>query len=83
MALVAGGFIVLLHNVWQGWPLLITLLGCAAILKGVVRLLMPTQSSAWIADFAGNPNTLTGTALTALALGAYLTAMGFWIGPLG
>ena len=67
-----------------GWPLLITLLGCAAILKGVVRLLMPAQSSAWIADFAAYlHHTMTGTALAVLALGAYLTAMGFWLGPLG
>lgn len=76
-ALVAGGFIVLLHNVWQGWPIVITLLGCAAILKGIVRLLFPAQSSSWITQFTASPNALTATALIALALGAYLTAMGF------
>jgi hypothetical protein len=30
-----------------------------------------------------NKNALTATGLAALALGAYLTAMGYWLGPLG
>jgi hypothetical protein len=83
IALIVGGLIVSLHNTWQGWPIVITLLGWAAIAKGVVRTLAP----AWAADFVGkvtaSRNATTAMGLAALALGAYLTAMGFWLGPLG
>ncbi len=82
-ALVAGGLIVILNNVWSGWPIVITILGWLAILKGTVRILAPTRSTEMINRFIANPNFETATGLVALALGAYLTAMGFWLGPLG
>jgi hypothetical protein len=77
IALIIGGLIVLLHNVWQGWPIVVTLLGWAAILKGVVRTVLPAQSAIWVQKVTGNVNAMTAAALVALALGAYLTAMGF------
>lgn len=83
LALIIGGLIVLLHNVWHGWPIVITLLGWAAILKGVVRLIAPDAAKAFISKLAGSKNDMTAAALIALALGAYFTAMGFWLGPLG
>jgi hypothetical protein len=83
LALIIGGLIVLLHNVWSGWPIAITLLGWAAILKGVVRLIAPDAAKSVLSKFVGNKNDITAAALLALALGAYFTAMGFWLGPLG
>jgi hypothetical protein len=83
LALIIGGLIVLLHNVWSGWPIAITLLGWAAILKGVVRLIAPDAAKSLLSKFVGNKNDITAAALLALALGAYFTAMGFWLGPLG
>jgi hypothetical protein len=83
MALIIGGLIVMLHNVWSGWPIVITLLGWAAIAKGVVRMLAPAWATGVIAKMTANKNALTATGLVALALGAYLTAMGYWLGPLG
>lgn len=83
IALIAGGLIVLLHNVWSGWPIVITLLGWAAVLKGVVRTVLPTQAMSWVAKVTANANAMTAAGLAALALGTYLAAMGFWLGPLG
>src|SRR5450631_1252900 len=37
IALIIGGLIVILNNVWSGWPIVITLVGWAAIAKGVAR----------------------------------------------
>jgi hypothetical protein len=83
IALIIGGLIVLLHNVWSGWALVITLLGWAAIAKGAVRMLTPQWATGVIGKMIASENALTATSLLALALGAYLTAMGYWLGPLG
>ena len=36
-----GLIIVAFHNVWSGWPLVITVLGYALLLKGTLQLLFP------------------------------------------
>lgn len=77
LALVIGGLIVLLNNVWQGWPIVITLVGCAAIAKGVVRTALPTQAMSWVGKVTANANMTMAAGLVALALGAFLTAMGY------
>jgi hypothetical protein len=77
LALIVGGLIVLLHNVWQGWPIVITLLGWASIAKGVVRTLAPQWSTNWVAKVTANTNVMTAAGVVALALGAFLTAMGY------
>ena len=79
LALVIGGLIVLLNNVWSGWPVVITLVGWVAILKGIVRTVLPTQATSWVAKVTGNDNAMTAAGLVALALGAFLTAMGYWL----
>lgn len=40
---VAGLAILRVHNVWvKGWPVLVTLIGWAATLSGLARMLFPT-----------------------------------------
>ena len=79
IALIIGGLIVILNNVWSGWPIVITLVGWAAIAKGVARTVLPTRTAAWASNVSGNANVLTVAAFVVLALGAYLTAMGYWL----
>jgi hypothetical protein len=43
LAFVPGLAVVLTHNVWVGWPLIITLLGWLAVIGGAFRLLMPQR----------------------------------------
>jgi hypothetical protein len=79
IALIIGGLIVILNNVWSGWPIVITLVGWAAIAKGVARTVLPTRTAARAGNVSGNANVLTVAAFIVLALGAYLTAMGYWL----
>ena len=41
MSLSFGAIIVAFHQVWSGWPLVLTLLGCAHILKAAIYLIWP------------------------------------------
>ncbi len=48
MSLLIGLVVVLTHNLWHGWAIAVTVLGYAAVLKGLVRL----YASAWVAKVA-------------------------------
>jgi len=41
IALVVGFGVITHHNVWEGWPLLVTLFGWLAFLKGTAVLVVP------------------------------------------
>ena len=83
ISLLLGLLIVVIHNVWSGWAVVITILGWIAIIRGAVRVIAPHKAKDFIGRFAASKNALTAAALVALALGAYFTAMGYWLGPLG
>jgi hypothetical protein len=40
-ALIVGFLIITRHNVWQGWPTLLTIFGWIGFLKGVSLLVIP------------------------------------------
>lgn len=40
-AVIGGGFVLAFHPVWQGVPLILTLLGTLAVIKGTTLLLFP------------------------------------------
>ena len=46
LSLSFGSFIVAFHNVWDGLPVLLTLLGWAQVLKGLVSFVAP-QVALW------------------------------------
>ena len=46
LSLSFGSFIVAFHNVWDGLPVLLTLLGWAQVLKGLVSFVVP-QVALW------------------------------------
>lgn len=41
LSLTFGSIIVAFHSVWHGWPLLVTLLGWAQVLKGAIYYCFP------------------------------------------
>lgn len=82
ISLVIGGIIAILHPVWTGWPIVITLIAWLMILRGVMRAVLPSHAHRVVDRIAANPNVETATGLGLLALGAYLTGMGYWLGPL-
>lgn len=77
LAYAVGAVIIAVHNQWTGWPTVITLIGWAAILKGLMRTLAPTYSQAIVARAIASPNGIIATGIVSLVLGVYLTAMGF------
>lgn len=74
LALLLGLLIVAFHNVWEwGWPVIITIIGWASILKGVVRIVAPRFVATMIERYARNVNAIAASAAAALILGAVLT----------
>lgn len=48
MALIAGMLLVTYHNVWQGgWPIVITIFGWLALVKGVMFIVFPNHLNFW------------------------------------
>lgn len=74
-----GGLIVAFHNVWHGPALLLTLIGWAQVLKGLVRFVAPqaavsiyakmTPERAWLFQAGG---------VFALVLSGYIWWLRFW-----
>lgn len=78
IALVLGLLVVTFHNVWQWhWPVIITILGWLALLKGAVRILAPRLVISRAQHYARNTNTVMITAIVTLILGAALSYFGY------
>jgi hypothetical protein len=78
IALLLGLLIVIYHNVWEwGWPVIITIMGWLALLKGAVRIVFPKLVAERSAHYGRNTNTVMTTAIVVLVLGAVLTYFGY------
>jgi uncharacterized protein YjeT (DUF2065 family) len=75
MALFIGFLIVFFHNVWEGWPILITLVGWLALLKGVVLLVFPKAMMKWAGSMYKSLNPS--------AIGVIALILGFVFGYFG
>ncbi|MCK5611529.1 hypothetical protein KAR91_57190 [Candidatus Pacearchaeota archaeon] len=74
LATIAGFLIVNAHNVWTGWPILISVIGWLALLKGFMLLVFPEHFKFWGKLFKKwNMSTL----------GVFVIAMGFLFGYFG
>lgn len=77
-ALVLGLLIVAYHNVWEWrWPVIITVMGWLALVKGAVRIIVPKLVAARAAHYGRNTNIVMTTAIVCIALGAVLTYFGY------
>ena len=78
LALVIGLLVVGFHNVWVGWPILITIIGWSAILKGSMILIAPDLMIKFSKDMGWNDSMhLYGFA--GLIIGAFLLYIGFFV----
>ena len=80
MAATAAGLAVVLgHQVWRGGPLpvLVTLAGWAALLKGLTLLLVPAERVAAAYRGAGFERYFRIWMAVVLALGLWMTALAF------
>lgn len=70
-AMTAGLAMVMSHNLWRGWPAVVTIIGWLTLLGGVARIVFPHQVLAF-ADAAAD----TGTpALPAIAAALFLLGL--------
>jgi hypothetical protein len=63
LSLMVGSIIVSFHNVWSGLPMIVTLIGWAQVMKGLIALVAPavsmkgmmrvSEERAWEFQFAG------------------------------
>jgi len=75
--LILGILLVLFHNVWvANWQVVITLLAWVTLLKGIIRLLLPTLVLKWMKAFDNNTYYYS-VVVFSIALGLYLIYMGF------
>lgn len=76
MPLLLGLAIVLSHNIWTGWPILITLLGYLMILKGVSRLFFP-EPGRKLSEQLVSPSYYRPLSLVLALFGIVLAYLGF------
>ncbi len=77
VALVVGLAIVLHHNVWQGWPILVTVLGWAALVKGFALLIFPEWMSKFTKHFFKSAESLGWWGFFVLTLGLLFSYFGW------
>lgn len=75
MALVAGFFMATYHNVWEGWPILVTLIGWLALLKGLLLLIFPKGMLDWSAKMMKHVSKFS---FVVIALGLVFSYFGFF-----
>ena len=81
MALFFGLLVVLFHNVWLvGWPVIITIMGWLGIVKGVVILVFPNAILRMTEAYRDKTSLLAVHIVIVIALGGYLTYMGYFTG---
>lgn len=76
--LLLGLAIVVSHQVWRGWPILVTILGYWITLKGMVLLFFPE----WVIQAIAYSKTLDPqyTPVPALVIGLILLVLAFFFG---
>lgn len=78
LALITGLAIVNSHNVWTGWPVIITLFGWVAIAAGISRMAFPGLMQALGDRMLGNMSAIRFAGLAQIALGGFLAYQGYF-----
>lgn len=77
LTLLGGLAIVNTHNVWHGWPAIITILGWLAVVGGIIRMLFP-QAAVDIGErMLGNKTYLTAAGAVEGLVGLWLCYVGY------
>lgn len=76
LSLIIGLLSVFAHNAWEGWPVIVTLLGWAALLKGAFIVLLPKQAMGMVHVWKSKMAILVG-GVTWLVLGVILGFLAF------
>ncbi|MBN1913857.1 MAG: hypothetical protein JW788_05585 [Candidatus Omnitrophica bacterium] len=76
-ALIFGLLIVLSHNVWRGWQVLITIFGWGGLIKGIWLIVFPDSVSGLMKIYHKNDSLLIFHAILVIIMGALLAFFGF------
>ncbi len=76
-ALILGLAIVNTHNVWSGWPVIITVIGWLAVIAGVVRLILPEVAKTLGRGMLEKAALLRVVAVADIAIGGILAFQGY------
>ncbi len=77
LTLLGGLAIVITHNVWSGWPIIVTILGWILVIGGALRILVPdTARSIQGAALDKPAMPLVGGTIQAV-IGAWLCYVGY------
>lgn len=76
LSLIIGALMVLTHNVWEGWPIIVTIFGWLTLVKGVLILLLPKQLLG-VVHVWKNKQALMVAGVIMLALGVWLGFLAF------
>lgn len=76
VALTAGLAIVKMHNIWTGWPALVTAIGWLLIIGGVARIILPRQMAEMATSLIPGPAFFIVPAVLLCLAGAFMTYKG-------
>jgi hypothetical protein len=79
MTLGIGAAMVVGHNVWIGWPIIITLIGWVSLLKGICLLFFPNSLLKIYQKMLGH-NWIYVSAVIGVILGLVLIYLGYAAG---
>ena len=75
--LVLGLLIIVTHNVWQSWPIVITIIGWLILLKAIFNLIMPEQALKFAKDMDLS-KAMNLYAFCGIVVGGFLLYVGFF-----
>ena len=79
LSLIIGILIVLVHNVWVlGWPVIITIFGWLALLKGIILVIFPGSVVKLTQIYQKKECLLTVNLIIFLLLGIILVVRGYF-----
>ena len=81
MALFFGIIVVLFHNLWvANWAIIITIFGWLGIIKGAWLIILPHTLGKALEAYKKNASLLVIHSIIVLAIGIFLTIMGYFAG---
>lgn len=77
LALLLGSALVVVHNVWEGWPIIITIIAWITLIKGAMIFLVPDSFLRFAKTMSKNNGTYFTLSFIVLIFGLILGYLGF------
>ena len=76
-ALLLGAAMVVSHNIWEGWPVIVTVIGWIVLLKGGAWLLFPGPFTKFAKGVAKSNGAFFASSFIVVIIGLVLGYLGF------